>query len=210
MNLRRLSACLLPRMAPLLLLAPAVAGLCGCASEPMLTVTSIDHQQCYRQAFTQAFTSKDANGDTNIVLIDRATEQSLSGDKITSPVRQVMHIRMVWTPTHDQKTLAPNAAIKWYVIGCAQHPDILQYTGIAFVNLSEDDTTSTLRIRNAVLKPTGAHGSLTDPVGSSRLEGTFIAHHDRQTVEKVLSDIRNAVATAETNALPLASSGQEK
>ena len=173
-----------------------LAGGTGCASQPGLTLTSIDHKQTYSQTFTQAYTAKNENGDTDVVLIDQATQQSLEGQTSTAPVRQVMHIRIVWSPTRDMKAVASNAAVRWYVIGRSSPQDLLQYAGIAFVSCSSDDTTATLKIHNALLKPTGEHGSLIDPIGSSRVEGTFVARQNSEAVSKVLNSLKSAVAAA--------------
>jgi hypothetical protein len=182
---------------PLLLLALACFPL-GCATAPDLTLTSIDHRETYRQGFTHAYSRLDANGDTDVVLVDQATQQSLDGQPSAAPVRQVMHIRIVWSPTRDMKAVVSNAAVKWYVIGRQQPRDVLEYSGIAFVSMNQDDNGATLRVQNALLKPSANHGTLTDPVGPSRLEGTFVAKSDGGRVNQILSDIKTATAHANT------------
>jgi hypothetical protein len=125
----------------------------GCVSSPQLTVTSIDHNQSYRETFTQAYTRVDPNGDTDVVLVDGATEKALDGHADPSAVRQVMHIRVVWEPTRDMKAIVSNATVNWYVIHQGQPQDVLEYSGIAFVSMDEGDDTTTLNVRNATLKP---------------------------------------------------------
>ena len=196
-------------MAKFVLLALCIMPLLsfGCASSHDLTITSLDHHQCYRQGFSAAYANRNENGDLDVVLIDQAMEQSLSQSTITSPVRQVMHIRVVWAPTRDMHAVASNAAVNWYVMGQSEPQGMLQYSGIAFVSLDEQDDATTLSIRNATLAVTGNHGKLIDPVGTSKLEGTCIAHQDKAKVEKILHDINMAVA-ANKSEIPVASSGQ--
>ncbi len=177
----------------------------GCASEPTLTLTSIDHRQSYRQAFTQAYAGRDANGDLDVVLVDQATEQALAGDGNAASIRQVMHIRVIWAATRDMKGIAPNAAVTWYVIRQSPPVEILQYSGIGSVTYSDDESTTTLKIKNTVLKPSESHGNLTDPVGPSRLEGSFVAKQDNQIVEKILGDLKAAVVASAPQAAPVVS-----
>jgi hypothetical protein len=181
----------------------------GCShSAPSLTLTSIEHNQSYQQGFTNAYTGKNANGDIDVVLIDDATDQTMKGTAVTSPVWQVMHIRILWSPTRDMKAVVSNAAVKWYVVKCSKSCDLLEYSGIAFISLKEDDDSTTLRVQNTLLKPTGNHGTLTDPVGACRLEGTFVAHQDAGAVEKILSHVKTAVAAGSAKTPSLTSSAQ--
>jgi hypothetical protein len=176
----------------------------GCASSPELMVTSIEHSQSYRQGFTQAYTCKDPNGDVDVVLLDKAAENAMNGTADSAAVRQVMHIRIVWAPTSDMKAVVSNASVKWYVINQIHPQDILEYSGIAFVSMDSDDDAATLRVQNAILKPSGNHGNLNDPIGSSRLEGKFTARIDPHKVNQILADLRSTVA-ASKNASPVLS-----
>jgi hypothetical protein len=174
-------------------------GLAGCSSTPDLTLTSITNGRAYHQGFVTAYTSRNSSGDTDVVLVDEATQQQLGGQQTAAAaaaVRQVMHIRIIWTPSADMNGSAANAAVKWYVIGHSQPQDILEYTGTAFVAMSQDDDGCTLKVQNAFLKPSTTHGSLTDPVGLSRLEGKFTAHADAAKVKQILTDLRATVAAA--------------
>lgn len=181
-----------------LLLGSLLLGSIGCAesSTPNLTITSMKQNQCWQQGFTQAWMSRNGNGDIDVVLVDQATEQAMKGSTDTCPVRQVMHIRVLWSPTKDMKAVVSNASVKWYVISQTQEKDHLEYSGIAFVSMQDDQNHSTLKIRNAVLNPSGCHGQLCDPVGPSKLEGTFVAREDSVTVGKVLNGLRTALAAS--------------
>jgi hypothetical protein len=171
---------------------------CGASSSaPNLTITSIGQNQCWQQGFTQAWMSRNGNGDVDVVLVDPAAEQVLNGNPVSCPVCQVMHIRVLWSPTKDMKAVVSNASVKWYVIGHPQQQDHLEYSGIAFVSMEEgDNSTTTMKIRNAVLNPSSRHGQLTDPVGASKLEGTFVAREDSARVGKVLNGVKTALSAS--------------
>ena len=84
-------------------IALAGCSIVGCAgSKPQLTLTSIDHHNTWRQQFSSAYSRRDANGNLDIVLVDRPSEQALAGRHPTLPVRQVMYIHVLWTPARDQ------------------------------------------------------------------------------------------------------------
>jgi hypothetical protein len=182
----------------------------GCIAAPELTISSINGNQTYKQGFTHAYTRRNNNGEVDVVLIDDAAKQALDTGATTAPVRQVLHIRILWSPTRDMKAVVSNAAVKWYVIGSAQPQDLLQYSGIAFVSMQEDEDSVTLKVQNATLKPTGAHGNLTDPVGQSRLEGTFVAYQNDEAVTKVLNGLKASVAAANAPSRVVTSTPQDK
>lgn len=164
----------------------------GCASSsPELTLTSVAHQQTYSQRFAHAYARRDDNGGTDVVLVNDDAGAS-------APVRQVLHVRVMWDPTRQTKAVASNAAVHWYVIGRGQAQDLIQYDGAAFVYSSvATDGTVTLTLQNATLKPTGdAHGALIDPVGASKLEGTIVARPDAAKVTQLLGEMHTTLANA--------------
>ena len=177
-------------------LALACAGLaaCGCASSgPEVNVTPLEGRQTYREAFRTAYSSRDSSGNMDIVLIDDAA----AGVQSAGPVRQMMHVRVLWTPPRDQKAVATNAAITWYVLGRSNPQDVLAYSGAGFVTMDPDEGgTTTVQIHNALLKPSENHGTLRDPVGISRLEGRFVASDNPTRVARCLAELRGAVAAA--------------
>ncbi|HWE02515.1 MAG TPA: hypothetical protein VG326_08895 [Tepidisphaeraceae bacterium] len=168
----------------------------GCSSQTSLTVTSVDRQQTFRQGFTQAYSSRNGNGDIDVVLIDQATEKGLSGRVSDSPVSQVMHIRLLWSPTRDMKAVTSNASVKWYVIGRSIPPGLLEYDGIAFVSSTDDNDATILKIRNSTLTLSAKHGAMIDWIGTSRVEGTIAARDNPRIVEKVLGQLNATVAAA--------------
>lgn len=187
------------------LLAPI--GLLGCAGEAPqqeLTLQSAAHHCTFIQHFSDAYLSRDGEGDVDVVLIDQAARQRLEGKRCSAPTQQVMHLRILWNPQRDQKAdhnSASNATVHWYVMGttAASESDILEYAGTAFVSI-DDSTPAELSIRNCAVHPVACRGDLCDPVGPSVISGIIHARQDRQRVRQVLSGVRTAVAAA--NALP--------
>lgn len=192
-----------------LLLAPlALVGMAGCASEPHedLTLHSAGHDASFTERFARAYLSREKEGDVDIVLVDRGTEQQLdasgrgSAETAPPPVRQVMHLRVLWNPMRDQKgdhSVASNASLHWYVMGNTPgtRADVLEYAGTAFV-VMDDSEPAELSIRNASIHPVACRGDLQDPVGASTLTGTVHATTDRRRVRAALDSVRTAVSAA--------------
>lgn len=175
-----------------------------------LTLESSGHRAEFTQQFAHAYVTRDSDGDTDLVLVDQAGEQAARGGHADAPVRQVMHIRVMWHPKRDQKadhSSASNATVHWYVMG--NTPDsanqVLEYAGTAFVAVDPEDDASQLIIRNASVCPVACRGGLCDPVGACQIHGTVHADENRQRVLDVLSSVRTAVAAA--NGLPTNVSG---
>ena len=180
----------------------------GCATRPSLMLTSSRQHQTYRQEFTRAYACRNDAGGTDVVLVDKATEQSMRGQPMSDPARQIMHIRVMWLPTRDMKAVASNAAIKWYVIGRSAPQDVMAYSGTAFVYLDSDDENSIkVKVTNATLKCGQPQGNMIDPVGPSTMEGTIVARSDAGMVKKLLGDMRTAMAAAEGTPRTVADSG---
>ena len=179
-----------------LLLIATIPVATGCASDPTLRLTSARDHRTYSQSFDAAYAARESDGDVDVVLVDDGR-----GDAAPAPVRQVMHIRMLWNPTRDLKAdhnSASNATIHWYVLGNQPETraDVLEYCGTAFVSLDDSGGTTELTISSATLEPVACRGGLCDPVGRSSVRGTFTAHNDRRRVEQVLGGVRTAVVAA--------------
>ena len=189
------------RPAPLALVASMLLLGCitGCASRSAdLRLTSLATKAAYTQQFTDAYVAKGAAGNTEVVLTNDDGE-----------VRHVMHVKVLWRPQRGTKQSHPsytNAGIHWYVFNQGQGartasaaaataaPDVLEYTGAGFVRLSETAAGTKVTIRNATLKPTDASAecSLNDPVGPSRLNGTFLAKKSTKRVNALLAEVKHA------------------
>ena len=169
--------------------------LAGCSSDPSLRLTRARDQRTYTQPFFAAYASHSDGGESQIVLVDNPAESS------TAPVRQVMHIRVLWNPTRELKpdhTSASNATVHWYVLGNTPQTrtDVLEYSGTALVALDESGGTTEVTIRSATLRPAARRGNLFDPLGASNLQGTIIARNDPRKVTQVLSGVRTIVTEA--------------
>jgi hypothetical protein len=171
----------------------------GCASsQQQLTLRSSRQNQAFTQQFSRAYAVRDAGGDTEIVLMDRAAEKALEGRPADEPVRQVLHIRVLWHPSREMKadhTSATNSTLHWYVMGC-KSPDVLEYAGTAFVAVERDGEITDLTIRNATLRPVACRGELCDPVGPATLVGKVRATNSGPRVRQALSMVCTAVAVA--------------
>ena len=175
----------------------------GCATpQTDLKVTSLGNHQTFHEPLTEAYCRHDAAGNVDVVLIDKATQQGLAGRRPDAPVRQIMHIRVLWMPSREMKAVATNASIKWYVIGDTPQ-DVLEYSGSGFVAIDEDGAITSVSIKNAMLHPSNNHGHLLDPVGPSSLEGTIAAKSDESAVRQVLDDLHSTTAAAsDAGAMP--------
>jgi hypothetical protein len=174
----------------------------GCASEgphPQLMLTSVGHDRTFAQQFSHAFVSRDPDGTTDLVLVDRAAEGALIGMNGSAPVRQIMHLRVLWNPKRDQKAehaSGSNATVHWYVMGNTPQSscDILEYSGTAFVLVNDSEDGTDLTIRNATIKLVACRGDLQDPVGSCTLAGTIHATENRGRVREVLNCVCTVVS----------------
>lgn len=182
----------------------------GCAADRQrLTLTSSRQGQTFAQSFSGAYTSRDAAGDTDIVFVDRAAQEAIEGRAAEAPVRQVLHIRVLWQPSREMKadhTSATNATLHWYVIGSTNPGDVLEYDGTAFVSLDLNSEGADLTVSNARLKPVACRGDLCDPVGPSTLSGTIRATNSAPRVRQALSIVRTAIAAAQNEPVHTASS----
>ena len=187
-----------------LLAALLLATVGGCASgpsEPQLTLHSTVGNRTLSPQFSSAYVTRDRNGDTDVVLLDRAAEGLMDGSRDTAPVRQVMHIRVLWNARSDmagEHASASNASVHWYVMrnNTASACDVLEYAGTAFIVASPADGATELQIRNATIRPVACRGGLCDPIGSTTFQGAVRAIDDGRRVRQALDSVRSAVASA--------------
>jgi hypothetical protein len=164
----------------------------GCAHTDMdpatLTISCIGDGKSFTQCFSQAWSTGGDGGDVDVVLVNDPDD----------PVRQIMHIRVLWKPTRDTKAdhdSARNATVHWYVMGKST-PDIIEYDGTAMVVVESDEHGATLSIRSAVMRPVACRGSLRDPIGQTSLHGTVRTTANPDRVRSVLKDLRASVTAA--------------
>jgi len=168
-----------------LLLAMALIGLVGCSSdEGNLHLVSSDQRQEFTQQFTQAYVSYNESGDSDIALVS------------DSQPRQLVHIRIFWSPMAGVKADRPsnaNAAVSWcFVCNNPSGPGVVEYSGPGLVEVKGVADGAEVRIRKAWMKKQCCHGMLVDPLGPSLLEGTFHATYDSQRVAAIIAQIKAA------------------
>jgi len=170
----------------------------GCASDQQqLTLNSSRRGKAFIQSFSRAYAARDRDGDTNIVLVDRAAQTTLEGRPADAPVRQVLHIQVLWHPSREMKadhTSATNATLHWYVMSSTNPGDVLEYAGTAFVAIDQDSEGTDLTVSNAHLRPVACRGDLCDPVGPSSVSGKIRAANSAPRVRQALSIVRTAIA----------------
>lgn len=162
---------------------------CSTQSPASFTVSCTADGKSFTQCFNQAWSTGCDTGNANIVLVNSADD----------PVRQVMHIRVLWKPTRDSKSdhdSARNATVHWYVMGKSSS-DIIEYDGTAMVVVEPDEHGATLSIRSAIMRPVARRGSLRDPIGQTSLHGTVRTTDNPDRVRSVLKDLRASVAAAQ-------------
>ncbi|HLZ07172.1 MAG TPA: hypothetical protein VKT80_01170, partial [Chloroflexota bacterium] len=176
----------------------------GCASgnSSQLTVTC-DRSQEFTQRFDVAYCSQDSDGNTDVVLMDEAARKALDGEPVRAPVRQVMHIRVLWKPSRDlhaDHNSASNATIHWYVIGTSPKcAGVLEYAGTAVVVLEAGDGSTDLSIRTATFKVVASRGSIRDPLGPATLHGSIRARESLERVRLALKSVTTAIVSADNS-----------
>jgi hypothetical protein len=192
-----------------LLLAIAVG--CG-TSKPVLSVSTLDPQRAFQQRFTQAYTSRDAAGDYQVVLLNDPIDAVSPGDAgkpLTAakvpPLREVLHIRVLWRPMSGAKPDSPaatNASLHWYVLSgpTAEGTSMIHYAGTAFVAVVPNGPGAEVTVRNGRLRAVEQHGELVDPLKDFAVSGRFDAVADDQRLARILTDVKSAVAEAKATA----------
>ena len=193
--------------ARLLTLAVLLASLVGCASPPAtMTVRSSRANVSYAQTFQQAYAGRTDDGTYEFLLVaDDAARASASEKKpgqpiepmVAAPLRQVVYLKVLWRPiTGTDATAANNASVEWTVLSDAAsgQTDLLQYQGTAFVSVTPKGNIAKVKVRNGTITPCAARGTLHDPVGVARLDGSFTAVANDDRLEELLAATRARTA----------------
>ncbi len=184
-------ACRIP-----LFVAVVIAALIGgCSSdEGTLHLVSQDGRHELIQKFSQAYIASSNTGDADIVLVQDDAQPSAL-DRGVMP-RQLIHIRVFWTPMSGVKAEDPantNAAIKWCLVcNDADRPGVVEYRGTGLVNVEPSADGALVTIRKAWMKPGCRRGHLVDPLGPSFLHGSFRAANDAGEVKAIIAQITAA------------------
>lgn len=184
-------ACRLPVFVTILI----GAFLGGCSSDQgTLHLASQDGRHELIQKFSQAYVARNDAGDADIVLVQDGIQPSRP-DRGVMP-RQLIHIRVFWTPMSGVKPDHPantNAAINWCLV-CdnAHRPGVMEYRGSGLVEVEDSSDGAQVTIRKAWMKAGCQHGQLVDPLGPSILHGSFRATNDADQVKAIIAEIKAA------------------
>lgn len=183
--------------------------LTGCgASQPVLSVVPIQTQQKYLEQFTQAYVTRNAAGDYEVVLIEDPLDESDAGDagqplspSSAASLRHVLRIRLLWRPVPGTKADSPastNASLHWYVLGgaTAEGTSLIHYSGTAFVAIATNGPGAEVTIHNGELKFVEKHGDLIDPLKSFKIDGKFDAVEGDARLAEILADVKTAMDEA--------------
>jgi hypothetical protein len=188
----------------------------GCASGPgQIRLSPGRGGDVLVQDFTQSYMTRDGQGDAHIVLVadplarrsaPAPDEQPLQPAR-AQPLRQVVHIHVLWKPLAGialDNPSATNATIDWYIVaeGSRRGHDLVHYQGAGFIVLSNSGNRVNLQIRNATMKPAEVRGAMSDPIGATTLSGKAVAQRDPRRVREVLADVEAMVrSSAEARAM---------
>jgi hypothetical protein len=207
---------------PLPVLTGLVLLLTGCAGGgSSVTIKPVNADRAFARSFEQSYVSRKTDGSYDVVLVhDDAVKLAsvAAGGKAgrplqpaaAMPLRQVVHIRVMWRPMIGTETDSPsatNASIDWYVLGggTERWTDLLHYGGAGFVTVDHHGDTRRVTIRNATLKPRASQGGLADPLGTAKLTGSLVARRDPRRVRELLLETRDAITAVEAIAAAAAS-----
>ena len=193
------------------ILAVAIVG--GCSSnQGCLHLLSLDQKREFSQTFTRAYLDHDDAGDADIVLVQDNVEPACQNpsqrfDGWVMP-RQLVHIRVFWTPISSVKADHPantNASIRWcFICDDANRAGVVEYCGSGLVELDDSSSGASVTIRKAWMKEGCRRGQMVDPLGPSILQGSFHAQHDPAQVRVIMAQIKAAArgnADAQVNAV---------
>jgi hypothetical protein len=186
------------RLAPVLLLPLLLTGCFSLPSSNKLTFRSNQNGETYSQAFKQAYYSRTADGQYDVVLLANGItpRPTKSSGPIASapggPLDQTVQVRVLWKPLRGAKPDAPsatNSVIDWYVQTTDSGADRLHYRGAGLVSVSEGKNTAKFNIRNAQVALREGAGRLHDPLGASSLNGSFQAIRNDDIVASTIAQL---------------------
>jgi hypothetical protein len=181
----------------------AVVMVAGCSSnQGNLHLLSLDQKHEFSQTFTRAYLDRNDAGDADIVLVQDNPSQPRGGQALGQRLdgclmpRQLVHIRVFWTPMSGVKADHPantNASIHWcFICDDANRSGVIEYCGSGLVELDDSSSGASVRIRKAWMKERCHRGQLVDPLGPSILDGSFHAEHDPAQVRTIMARIKAA------------------
>ena len=195
-----------------------LAALVGCSASnlPTVELTGTKLGRPTAQAFTRAFVAQNDVGEDQVVVIDSPLDHSREANAASPlepltapPVTQVLAIRLHWRANGaaSGSPAAMNAVLHWYAYGPASgsNSGFVHYVGTGFVTLTPKGDGATVTVDHGTMKLVDRVGSLRDPFGSFRIDGTFHAVADGGQLRQVQEDVKTAEALARAAMLPAAS-----
>ena len=176
--------------------------LCGCAtSKGQVTLRGVEGRSVYAQSFSHAYITSGHDGEYDVILMqDSQVARPQSGNSPLQPMtgaelRQIVHIHVFWQADGGSVAkdgVVTNAAINWYMIAheASERPEVLRYEGAGVVMLDEGRKSTSVEIRDGMMKKTQIRGSLKDPLGPSHLSGVVKAEQNTQLVRDLLADLK--------------------
>jgi hypothetical protein len=174
----------------------------GCASHGgILELEPAGTDRVLTQDFANAYVTQSSGGEYEIVLVDHAEYKRQNPKKPLqpqplAPTRQVMHLHLYWKPVTDmtRTPAAVNAAIDWYVLGSDAAEDVVLYEGAGVVTVEGAGKQRVITITEGAVRPRESRGAMQDPIGNSRISGTFTADVNRTRVREILNEMRETEA----------------
>jgi hypothetical protein len=182
----------------------AVAG-CSSSSDARLQFHPTQAKGNVYETFPGAYITSTRDGEYDLVLIKDTLRSATAGNRkgplqpVTQPpLQQAVCIHIFWKPTHGamiRESSITNAIVDWYVFGPERRrPDMLHYTGAAFVKLDSKANVAYIVIGDGDIAPAQIRGNLKDPVGPARLTGEITAFRNDGRVREVLDSIKDRIA----------------
>jgi hypothetical protein len=174
----------------------------GCTSHGgTLELEPANSDRVLTQNFSNAYVTQSSGGEYEVVLVDHAEYKRQNSKKPLqsqplAPTRQVMHLHLYWRPLTDltRSPAAVNAAIDWYVLGSDAAGDVVLYEGAGVVTVEGSGKQRRITIADGTVRPRESRGAMQDPVGNSRISGTFTADVNRTRVREILNEMRETEA----------------
>lgn len=186
-----------------------LCGAVGCAERGgQVTLTKLSDGQRFSQVFHEAYATRSAQGDWDIVMVHDGLQEAQRrrpDDAIAIaervPVQHVVRLHVFWRPTRSARGDEPaqsNASVDWYVItpGAREGEDLLKYNGAGYVGVYPGDKRATVVMRNVRLQREILRGAMSDPVGEASLSGEVRAMLDRRYVHNALEELERLQSPA--------------
>ncbi len=184
-----------------------VLGGCAGSKVPTVELTGTKLGRPTAESFTRAFVAQNDVGEDQVVVVDSPLDHPREAgpagplERVPPPlVTQVLSIRLHWRANGAAagSPAAMNAVLHWYAYDSPSgtNPGFVDYVGTGFVTLTPTDGGATVTVEHGSMSPVDRIGSLHDPFGSFRVDGTFRAVADGDQLRQAQADVRAAEARA--------------